>query len=241
MTIDTENDPRDLITRQHWPVVPVPRYGELPPLAESAHRVLIAQDTVALEIRRPWLHAVLDLCDTEGLSMLLPYGDVEPKLQTAFNWDDEAVPLINRFIDEAHAAAPREHAAWLVWDAVLQQLVYAPLLAIQASAGGISYHRRQLEPYQSLAIDLHSHGHLDAFFSATDDEDDAGAVKIAGVVGNLDVSPPTWCFRISALGLFSGLDIDETLRCRRCGCTNANACSEGCFWMRPGLCSRCAS
>lgn len=29
--------------------------------------------------------------------------------------------------------------------------------------------------------------------------------------------------------------------CERCGCTDAAACSAGCTWIRPGLCSNCAS
>jgi len=33
--------------------------------------------------------------------------------------------------------------------------------------------------------------------------------------------------------------------CERCGCTEFNACVGGpvgtCFWVRPGLCSQCAT
>lgn len=27
--------------------------------------------------------------------------------------------------------------------------------------------------------------------------------------------------------------------CRRCGCTNDQACEGGCWWAAPGLCSAC--
>lgn len=27
--------------------------------------------------------------------------------------------------------------------------------------------------------------------------------------------------------------------CEICGCTDYAACEDGCFWMRPGLCSKC--
>lgn len=30
-------------------------------------------------------------------------------------------------------------------------------------------------------------------------------------------------------------------RCRICGCTNDNACPEGCHWIEPDLCSSCAA
>lgn len=33
---------------------------------------------------------------------------------------------------------------------------------------------------------------------------------------------------------------DGQRRCRRCGCTDARACPGGCWWVEPGLCSRCA-
>ena len=29
-------------------------------------------------------------------------------------------------------------------------------------------------------------------------------------------------------------------RCRLCGCTDEEACADGCFWAEPDLCSVCA-
>ena len=40
-----------------------------------------------------------------------------------------------------------------------------------------------------------------------------------------------------------GFDIDEELSCRICGCTQTEPCLTDlgpCFWIEPGLCSRCA-
>jgi len=31
-----------------------------------------------------------------------------------------------------------------------------------------------------------------------------------------------------------------TGHCRGCGCTEASACPEGCYWVEPDLCSVCA-
>jgi hypothetical protein len=33
---------------------------------------------------------------------------------------------------------------------------------------------------------------------------------------------------------------DDTAVCRVCGCTNAQACAGGCFWVEEDLCSSCA-
>lgn len=32
---------------------------------------------------------------------------------------------------------------------------------------------------------------------------------------------------------------DQVMRCEVCGCTDDRACPGGCWWARPGLCSRC--
>lgn len=29
--------------------------------------------------------------------------------------------------------------------------------------------------------------------------------------------------------------------CRSCGCTDERACSGGCYWVEPDLCSQCAA
>jgi hypothetical protein len=32
---------------------------------------------------------------------------------------------------------------------------------------------------------------------------------------------------------------DWSVQCRKCGCTNRQACPGGCVWATPDLCSRC--
>lgn len=41
-----------------------------------------------------------------------------------------------------------------------------------------------------------------------------------------------------AAGTFR-VTVDETQKCRRCGCTWRNACAGGCHWVSPNLCSAC--
>ena|SRR5690348_7929355 len=36
------------------------------------------------------------------------------------------------------------------------------------------------------------------------------------------------------------LNADQGRRCRRCGCTDLNACPGGCSWVESDLCSACA-
>jgi len=188
----------DAILQQVAPTVMVPRYDKLDPLASNGHRYLAAADGLWLEVRRPWLHMVGKIADSE---IPLPYGIVEPFNAYAFDARD-LDPLIVRFELEARAALPNEHAAWALWDEAARRLVYAPVQTLHASAGGIAATRPRIAGNEHLAIDMHSHGILPAGFSATDDADDAGEVKISIVVGSLDRLRPTLATRLCAMGLF---------------------------------------
>ena len=54
---------------------------------------------------------------------------------------------------------------------------------------------------ESIAVDLHTHGVLPAFWSATDDLDDR-SVKVAGVFGNLNREQPSAAFRLVLNGMY---------------------------------------
>lgn len=192
----------DSLILQHAPLLPVPRYGELPELGQNSLRYLVAESGVFLELRRPWLHLLWPIQPPHDYK--LPYGTVEEFTDYAF--DEEAIERIKRmFLVDAARAMPDECAAWAVWNDRDRRLEYRALIADSASPGGVTFHRPRLEEHESLAIDLHSHGVMSAFFSGTDDEDDFGSVKIAIVAGTLD-KEPTFGVRLCALGMFIGGD-----------------------------------
>lgn len=196
-------EPRDRILQSHTPALMVPRHGELPPMEKSGHRYLVAEDGLWLEVKRPWLHARIELGAAIGVDAgfhQMPFGQLERSIAYAFE-QEHLTDLQNRFLVDAKSAMPNEFAAWGVYDAATGELRYQPLIAIEASAGGITFHRPQLGPDEHLALDLHSHGATDAFFSTTDDEDDAGEVKLSVVVGRLSAEP-MWATRLCLLGLF---------------------------------------
>jgi PRTRC genetic system protein A len=114
-----------------------------------------------------------------------------------------ALAQLKEFAIKARADAPIEAAASVLWDHRQKQWrIEYPEIIGEASASRIHYRQVEPGPDESVAIDLHSHGHLDAFFSATDDADDRGAVKVSGVYGNLDTDKPTVAFRLCVLGLY---------------------------------------
>lgn len=195
-------DIRDIVIQQHAPAVMAPVAGALAELDRAGHRYIAARDGLYLDLNRPWLR--LRQLIAPSIAVKLPYGEVKPAIATEFG----KIPrdMLQRFLEEARRYAPLEHAAWLVWDCDARRLEYVELDVQEMSEGAVRFNRPRLEAHQSLAVDLHSHGYLPAFFSSTDDADDVGDVKISGVVGNLkEGSTPEWKFRLCALGLFKDL------------------------------------
>jgi PRTRC genetic system protein A len=79
---------------------------------------------------------------------------------------------------------------------------------LNVSADHCHVERPELAEHESLAIDLHSHGDGEAFFSEIDDTDDAGEVKISGVLGGLgETGTPSAVFRLNLLGLIIPLPV----------------------------------
>ena len=61
-------------------------------------------------------------------------------------------------------------------------------------------------PYS--VMDIHSHGHMDAFFSSTDDSDEKG-LRLYMVVGRLDTLLPEVELRLGVYGYLVPLSIEE--------------------------------
>lgn len=206
--IDDEAYPLDAALWKSAPTVAVPKHAKFAQLQEPGHRFLVTADGLYVEILRPWLHLIRGIAPLGEPAMRPPYGAVASKIELAFGRLSAAFPMVRQFIDAARTAAPAEHAAWVVWNDTTRALEYRELGITSASAGAVSYDRPTLEPHASLALDLHSHGCGEAFFSGTDDRDDAGEVKISCVVGNLtDGMEPTIQFRLCALGMTLPLNV----------------------------------
>ena len=190
------------------PTVAVPKFAAFKELEEVGHRFLATAEGLFVEVRRPWLHVIQPVAPLNGQTVRPPYGTVKPKVQLAFERLGVAFPLVRAFIDDARTKAPNEHAAWVIWNSRTGELEYRHLNIANASPGAISYERPVLAHHESLVLDLHSHGTMAAFFSSTDNEDDAGEVKISCVVGDLvDGKTPSIQFRLCALGMFLPLNV----------------------------------
>ncbi len=184
------------------PVAVVPAKSEFFPLQENGHRFLLAGDGLYLEVRRPWLHFIRIIAEHHP-GVRIPFGRINQTVTLAFGGLGNAIAQMREFADAARQQAPAEHAALIAWDnqeKALKLLWPEPIEAPTATR--ILYQQPLLAEHESIAIDLHSHGHGPAGFSSVDDADDAGSVKIAGVFGNLDQPVPSVAFRLCVLGLY---------------------------------------
>lgn len=196
-------DPRDVVLQSVAPTVMVPLHGALDPLQRHGHRFLAAGNGEWLEVRRSWLHARLQILPASPVAK--PYG----RLSDAIEWLMPAIPisLFESFSVMARAACPNEAAAWVVWNAVTGEFTLKPVGVRSATSGSIHFDRPRLEDEEHLVVDLHSHGTSGAFFSATDNEDDRGEVKVSIVLGHCDKNAFSTAMRLCLLGKFIALEL----------------------------------
>ncbi len=197
----------DALLQGVCPCVMVPRYEELALLDHDGHRFLIGSDALHVEVRRPWLHAILTVVDSP---VPLPYGN--PPQVFSINIQRKAlVGCLQHFIRRARDASPQEHAAWLTFEPNDGTLGYVEPDVISRGHGHIQYHRPEVTASCLPTVDCHSHGLLPAFFSSEDERDDrSDDAKLAFVVGSLADANPTIAMRFVGFGL--AVDLSEWVR-----------------------------
>ncbi len=197
MVAETAADPRDIALQQSCPCVSMPMFGSLPALT-AGQRMVLACNGVFLQMRTPWLDCttrVGHLADR----LPLPYGLVHERV--AFDFGAIPIRLLERFIGLAREALPDEVAGALIYDERLRSLSLRRHADLDAGRGHVHYRIDDLREGEMLAVDLHSHGLHEAFWSAEDDRADNG-VRVCGVFGNLDRPRPTARFRLVLNGHF---------------------------------------
>jgi PRTRC genetic system protein A len=200
--VDEDKLALDLATYNAAPIVAVPVHCEFAPLIENGHRFLLAQGGLYLEVRRPWLHIIHPIAEPSS-TVRVPYGAVANKMEFGFGRLGSALTQMKEFAAHAMVESPIEAAASLIWNHVTSEwaLKYPKTIG-EATGGSIQFEQVELAEDESLVVDLHSHGAHGAFFSGTDDADDAGSVKICGVYGDLDKGVQTAVFRLCVLGVY---------------------------------------
>ena len=193
-------DPRDAALLSACPCTAVPRYGDLPPM-EHGQRTLIARNGVFVQVSLPWLDCTVQIANLPPAPPL-PYGDLTERI--SFRFGVIPVALLEEFIAHGRAGLPCEVAGGLIYcraSCTLRLQVYE---ALEAGPGGIRYRMPHLAPDEFIAVDLHTHGHLGAFWSPTDDSDDL-STKVCGVFGDLHTPDPSAKFRLVVNGFYKAL------------------------------------
>ncbi len=199
------DDPTAAAVLDAVPCYPVPPQGRSPALevlraAEAGHGLAVGSDGVMLILRRPWL--ALDIPITPPLTAYLPYGSIgSPKAELRSGFIPQEI--FDRISAWFRTCLPNEAAAFVAWDEATGAFSLLFPQIDEATPSRLVYRTPVLPPGQHIICDAHSHAAGPAFFSATDDADDAHATKIALVLGRFDQPDgPTMVSRLCAGGMF---------------------------------------
>ena len=199
------SDPTAAAVLDAVPCYPVPPSGSSPAIdalraSRAGHGFIVGRDGMMLILRRPWL--ALDWRVTEGPECHAPYGDVgsdDITLRCGLIPSSLLFQALDHFTD----ALPDEAAAFILWNEQTGAFALEYPVIDEATPSRLVYRTPQPGPDWHVVFDIHSHGRGAAFFSATDNADDAHTTKLAMVLGNLDRDgEPSMAIRLCAGGMF---------------------------------------
>ena len=193
---------------QAFPLLAASSTGDAAPATQDGMRYVVGKSGIWREINLPWVrarhqvaHAMIDL----------PYGETFDMIE--FRCGPVPREAIRQFAEEARQAAPTEIAAAFLWNKETGQWRYARREAISSSADHIEYREVKVLEDEHLVVDVHSHGKTRAFFSAEDNRDDRGTMRVSLVLGELDREVPSSAMRLCLAGFMlpAAMAADGTL------------------------------
>lgn len=177
--LDYLTDPRDRALLLQKPILMMPRFGELPPLAIGERRFIAACDGLYLQARSRTLCVAVKYAATPPL----PFGALEEEIAMIGG------PIPRRLYLEierrAIAHSPLEWAGVIEWNERAACYELHEPTALERSRARITYRTGGLQE-DCLVADVHSHGRFDACFSPTDDESDIFGIYFASVLGRCE-------------------------------------------------------
>ena len=203
--IDIANDPTAAAVLSAVPCYPVPPSGRSPAIdalraARAGQGLAIGQAGVMLILRRPWL--ALDTYLTPPPAGYLPYGMGEQEraeLRCGLIPSQHLEQILHHFRE----ALPNEAAAFVIWNEATREFAVEFPIIDEATPSRLVYRTPALPADCHVVCDVHSHGTGSAFFSSTDNADDAHATKISLVFGRLDQpGRESMASRLCAAGMF---------------------------------------
>lgn len=187
------------------PCFPIPPIGRSPAIdalraARAGHGLAVGSDGVMLILRRPWLE--LDVPVASAIAAHVPYGVMGARKADLRCGLIPRAP-IEAVLEHFYMALPNEAAAFVIWNEETRAFAVDFPVVDEATPSRLVYRPPALAPQWHVVCDIHSHGRGAAFFSATDDIDDAHATKISVVIGRVDhPDGPVMASRLCAGGMF---------------------------------------
>ena len=189
--------PTDTFMQGMFPVLSVPKLGAFEEINRDGHRYLAAADGLWIEIRTAWLYCRQKIGPS---SVAIPYGTITPEIR--FLCQPIPKALIDSFVTASREASQNEIAAQIIWNRETGEIRLQFLDYTSNGPGHIDYLTPHYGASEVMVVDLHSHGCFGAFFSNTDDVDDAGQIKVAAVVGHCDRPAQSIRMRLCVLGMY---------------------------------------
>lgn len=170
------DDVRDRVLLMQNPILPMPRYGELPSLEPGERRYVVADDGVYVQAKT----LALSVCARIASTPPLPFGSLTPRVELSGGLLPRS--FFTRMCAEALAESPNEWAALVHWDAHFQRYVWTATEARHRSTCRVVYDSAARDE-SCLVIDAHSHAVAPPDFSAIDDASDRYGLYFACVLG----------------------------------------------------------
>lgn len=191
-------DKRDVVLQRVCPIVAMPKFSPLEPLAQNGERIVMAANGTFLEVRRSWARFVRKIGE---VGTVVPFGTLEES--TTYFTTKLPRELLQEFVQWARQDSHVEIGANIVWNEVSKQFRLVRSGTVHGTRSSLDYKIPDLDPNEQIVIDCHSHSTGKAFFSSTDNKDDADAVKIAFVVGHCHLPQPSVKMRLCIRGQFT--------------------------------------
>jgi proteasome lid subunit RPN8/RPN11 len=101
-----------------------------------------------------------------------------------------------------------EAMAHIVWNKTTESYRVA-IPKQKVAKASVSYNWDHVAADEEVILDIHSHNSMDAFFSGTDERDDATYVGISGVAGKLNTADPKLIWRFNAYKTKQKMELSE--------------------------------
>ncbi len=100
-----------------------------------------------------------------------------------------------------------EAMAHIVWNRTTESYRVA-IPKQKVSKAAVTYDWDHVKADEEVILDIHSHNDMDAFFSGTDERDDATYVGISGVAGKLNTTNPRLIWRFNACRMKQSMELE---------------------------------